>query len=73
MFYVILVTEDFVPTVFGPYCSFPSALMIAEGPVCNVPHGALREEDETYAYPQTGSGFVTCTITTAEKIGCKPS
>jgi len=72
MFYVILVGEDFMPTLFGPYCSFASALLIAEGRACGVPHGALREEDETYHFTSTDSGVVTCTITSAKKLGFEP-
>lgn len=71
MFYVVLVSHDYIPTLFGPYCSFQSALNIAEGPCCNVPVGLLRSVDETY-FVQGHDTQHTVSITTADKIGYSP-
>lgn len=71
MYYVILISHDHIPTLFGPYCSFNSALAIAEGPCCNVPRNALMAPDETYFIPNHDT-FRSVTITTADKIGYKP-
>lgn len=71
MFYVILVSHDNYPTLFGPYCSFKSALDIVQGPICNVPVGSIQEVDETY-FIQGHDTQCSITICEADKIGCKP-
>jgi len=72
MFYVIVITHEHVPTLFGPYCSFKSALDIAQGPACNVPYGVLQTVDETY-YHNDHDTYRSVTITESTKLGCIPS
>lgn len=71
MFYVILVSHDNIPTLFGPYCSLKSAIDICEGPACNVSHKGIQAVDETY-FIQGHDTICSVTITEATKLGCVP-
>lgn len=74
MFFIILVSHDNIPTLFGPYCSFKSALDIVQGPCFRVPvetlsdprarHQLYRNHHRTHPRGQTGMQARTSKKTT---------
>lgn len=74
MFFIILVSHDNTPTLFGPYCSFKSALDVVQGPCFRVPINTLQAPGETYFIQEhdTDCSVTITELTREDKLGCIP-